>query len=182
MLKSSYFNIEQAPCLIFRPGIYPMLKDRQLHDTDAHLDFLNALHYLGPLPWAAVLTGYRVIEREKEPATPSASEWIVRCPVPFWRDKHLILPVSFPPWVIPLLLRQLLLPLSCLAYIFFLIDVGCKVQEKEEACHPNVFVCTRWEGTVLIDALFIYHRLVTGIWGLGEAILISLQITLHDCS
>lgn len=52
MLQSSCskFNIEQALCLIFIPDIYPMLKDRQLHDADVHLDFLNALHYLGPLP------------------------------------------------------------------------------------------------------------------------------------
>lgn len=134
MLKSRYFkfNIGQAPHLIFRPGIYPMLKDRQLYDAGAHLDFLNALHYLGPLPRAAVLTGYRIIEREKEIATPTASECIVRCLVPFWRDKHLILPVSFPCWVIPLLLRQLLLPLNCLAYIFswYIWCAKCKRKRK----------------------------------------------------
>lgn len=52
MLPSSYFkfNIEQAPCLIFRPSTYPVLKDRQLHDADVHLDLVNVLHYLGPLP------------------------------------------------------------------------------------------------------------------------------------
>lgn len=43
MLPSGYFkfNTEQAPCLIFKPGTYPMLKDRQLHDADAHLDLFK---------------------------------------------------------------------------------------------------------------------------------------------
>lgn len=46
MLQSTYFmfNIEQAPCLVFRPGIYPVLKDRQLPDADAHWTFL--MHYI----------------------------------------------------------------------------------------------------------------------------------------